>query len=113
MRTAEPPPLTVGAAGPGQPARKRPRRSESTKIICSVRSRIGTRQRPYSSVLSKHVGPQLSGADKNRLDHEITVPPVIAHSITLSLAALDVVVIPSEIVEPAIAASIVFVRICG
>ncbi len=35
----------------------------------------------------------------------------IAHSITLSLAALDVVVIPSEIVEPAIAASIVFVAL--
>jgi hydrogenase/urease accessory protein HupE len=35
----------------------------------------------------------------------------IAHSITLSLAALDIVVIPSKIVEPAIAASIVFVAI--
>jgi hydrogenase/urease accessory protein HupE len=33
----------------------------------------------------------------------------IAHSITLSLAALNVVVIPSIVVEPAIAASIVFV----
>jgi len=33
----------------------------------------------------------------------------IAHSITLSLAALDVVVISSSIVEPAIAASIVYV----
>lgn len=33
----------------------------------------------------------------------------IAHSITLSLAALQVVAIPSAIVEPAIAASIVFV----
>jgi hydrogenase/urease accessory protein HupE len=33
----------------------------------------------------------------------------IAHSITLSLAALDVVEIPSAIVEPAIAASIVYV----
>ncbi len=33
----------------------------------------------------------------------------IAHSITLSLAALDIVVIPSRFVEPAIAASIVFV----
>jgi hydrogenase/urease accessory protein HupE len=33
----------------------------------------------------------------------------IAHSITLSLAALNVIVIPSAIVEPAIAASIVFV----
>jgi hydrogenase/urease accessory protein HupE len=33
----------------------------------------------------------------------------IAHSITLSLAALQIVVIPSVIVEPAIAASIVFV----
>jgi hydrogenase/urease accessory protein HupE len=35
----------------------------------------------------------------------------IAHSITLSLAALDVIVIPSAIVEPAIAASIVFVAV--
>lgn len=35
----------------------------------------------------------------------------IAHSITLSLAALDVVVIPSAIIEPAIAASIVFVAL--
>jgi hydrogenase/urease accessory protein HupE len=35
----------------------------------------------------------------------------IAHSITLSLAALDVVVVPSTIVEPAIAASIVFVAV--
>lgn len=35
----------------------------------------------------------------------------IAHSITLSLAALNVVVIPSAIVEPAIAASIVFVAV--
>lgn len=35
----------------------------------------------------------------------------IAHSITLSLAALGIVVIPSRIVEPAIAASIVFVAI--
>lgn len=35
----------------------------------------------------------------------------IAHSITLSLAALNVVVIPSSIVEPAIAASIVFVAV--
>ncbi|WGD50712.1 HupE/UreJ family protein [Bradyrhizobium sp. CB1650] len=35
----------------------------------------------------------------------------IAHSITLSLAALDLVVIPSRIVEPAIAASIVFVAV--
>jgi hydrogenase/urease accessory protein HupE len=35
----------------------------------------------------------------------------IAHSITLSLAALDVVVIPTIVVEPAIAASIVFVAI--
>ncbi|MCA1527754.1 HupE/UreJ family protein [Bradyrhizobium yuanmingense] len=35
----------------------------------------------------------------------------IAHSITLSLAALDVLVIPSSIVEPAIAASIVFVAV--
>jgi hydrogenase/urease accessory protein HupE len=33
----------------------------------------------------------------------------IAHSITLSLAALDIVVIPGRVVEPAIAASIVFV----
>jgi hydrogenase/urease accessory protein HupE len=33
----------------------------------------------------------------------------IAHSITLSLAALNVVVVPSTIVEPAIAASIVYV----
>ena len=33
----------------------------------------------------------------------------IAHSITLSLAALQIVVIPSIIVEPAIAASIMFV----
>jgi hydrogenase/urease accessory protein HupE len=35
----------------------------------------------------------------------------IAHSITLSLAALQIVVIPSAIVEPAIAASIVFVAV--
>ena len=28
-------------------------------------------------MLSKHVGPQLSGADKNRLDHEITGPSVL------------------------------------
>ncbi|WP_441234114.1 HupE/UreJ family protein [Bradyrhizobium sp. 930_D9_N1_4] len=35
----------------------------------------------------------------------------IAHSITLSLAALNVLVIPSRIVEPAIAASIVFVAV--
>jgi hydrogenase/urease accessory protein HupE len=35
----------------------------------------------------------------------------IAHSITLSLAALNIVVIPSIVVEPAIAASIVFVAI--
>jgi hydrogenase/urease accessory protein HupE len=35
----------------------------------------------------------------------------IAHSITLSLAALQIVVIPSTIVEPAIAASIVFVAV--
>jgi hypothetical protein len=33
----------------------------------------------------------------------------VAHSITLSLATLNVVVIPSTIVEPAIAASIVYV----
>jgi hydrogenase/urease accessory protein HupE len=35
----------------------------------------------------------------------------IAHSITLSLAALDVVAVPSALVEPAIAASIVFVAV--
>lgn len=35
----------------------------------------------------------------------------IAHSITLSLAALNIVVIPSSVVEPAIAASIVFVAV--
>jgi hypothetical protein len=35
----------------------------------------------------------------------------IAHSITLSLAALNIVVIPNAIVEPAIAASIVFVAL--
>ena len=35
----------------------------------------------------------------------------IAHSITLSLAALDVLVIPGRIVEPAIAVSIVFVAV--
>jgi hydrogenase/urease accessory protein HupE len=35
----------------------------------------------------------------------------IAHSITLSLAALQIVVIPSTIVEPAIAASIMFVAV--
>ena len=35
----------------------------------------------------------------------------VAHSITLSLAALGIVVIPSAIVEPAIAASIVFVAL--
>jgi hydrogenase/urease accessory protein HupE len=35
----------------------------------------------------------------------------LAHSITLSLAALEIVVIPSAIVEPAIAASIVFVAV--
>jgi hydrogenase/urease accessory protein HupE len=35
----------------------------------------------------------------------------IAHSITLSLAALQIVVIPSAIVEPAIAASIMFVAV--
>jgi hydrogenase/urease accessory protein HupE len=35
----------------------------------------------------------------------------IAHSVTLSLAALDIVRIPPEIVEPAIAASIVFVAV--
>jgi hydrogenase/urease accessory protein HupE len=35
----------------------------------------------------------------------------IAHSITLSLAALDILVVPSIIIEPAIAASIVFVAI--
>jgi hydrogenase/urease accessory protein HupE len=33
----------------------------------------------------------------------------VGHSITLSLAALDIVRIPSSIIEPAIAASIVFV----
>jgi hypothetical protein len=33
----------------------------------------------------------------------------VAHSITLSLAALRIVVVPGEIVEPAIAASIVCV----
>jgi hydrogenase/urease accessory protein HupE len=35
----------------------------------------------------------------------------IAHSITLSLAALGIIVVPSVIVEPAIAASIVFVAV--
>jgi hydrogenase/urease accessory protein HupE len=35
----------------------------------------------------------------------------IAHSITLSLAALDIVRIPSTIIEPAIAASIIYVAI--
>ncbi|MDA9400814.1 HupE/UreJ family protein [Bradyrhizobium sp. CCBAU 45389] len=35
----------------------------------------------------------------------------IAHSLTLSLAALDVLIIPSRIVEPAIAVSIVFVAV--
>jgi hydrogenase/urease accessory protein HupE len=35
----------------------------------------------------------------------------VAHSITLSLATLNIVVIPSAIVEPAIAASIVFVAV--
>jgi hydrogenase/urease accessory protein HupE len=35
----------------------------------------------------------------------------LAHSITLSLAVLQIVVIPSAIVEPAIAASIVFVAV--
>ena len=35
----------------------------------------------------------------------------IAHSITLSLAALNIIVIPSIVVEPAIAASIVFVAV--
>ena len=35
----------------------------------------------------------------------------IAHSITLSLAALNIIVIPSIVVEPAIAASIVFVAL--
>lgn len=35
----------------------------------------------------------------------------VAHSLTLSLAALNVLVIPSHIVEPAIAASIVFVAV--
>jgi hydrogenase/urease accessory protein HupE len=35
----------------------------------------------------------------------------VAHSITLSLAALDVLVIPSRVVEPAIAASIAFVAV--
>ena len=35
----------------------------------------------------------------------------IAHSITLSLAALQIVVIPRAIVEPAIAASIIFVAV--
>lgn len=35
----------------------------------------------------------------------------LAHSVTLSLAALQVIVIPSTIVEPAIAASIVFVAV--
>lgn len=35
----------------------------------------------------------------------------IAHSLTLSLAALNVLVVPSRIVEPAIAASIVFVAV--
>jgi hydrogenase/urease accessory protein HupE len=35
----------------------------------------------------------------------------VAHSVTLSLAALQIVVIPSAIVEPAIAASIVFVAV--
>ncbi len=35
----------------------------------------------------------------------------VAHSITLSLAALQIVVVPSAIIEPAIAASIVFVAI--
>ena len=35
----------------------------------------------------------------------------VAHSITLSLAALRIVVVPSEIVEPAIAASIVYVSL--
>jgi hydrogenase/urease accessory protein HupE len=35
----------------------------------------------------------------------------VAHSITLSLAALDVVRIPSAIIEPAIAASIIYVAV--
>jgi hydrogenase/urease accessory protein HupE len=35
----------------------------------------------------------------------------VAHSITLSLAALDIVRIPSAIIEPAIAASIVYVAV--
>ncbi len=35
----------------------------------------------------------------------------LAHSVTLSLAALQIIVIPSTVVEPAIAASIVFVAV--
>jgi hydrogenase/urease accessory protein HupE len=35
----------------------------------------------------------------------------VAHSLTLSLAALNVLVVPSSIVEPAIAASIIFVAV--
>lgn len=35
----------------------------------------------------------------------------VAHSVTLSLAALDIVRIPASIIEPAIAASIVFVAV--
>jgi hydrogenase/urease accessory protein HupE len=42
---------------------------------------------------------------------EIVTAFTIAHSVTLSLAALQIVVVPSTIVEPAIAASIVFVAL--
>jgi len=41
----------------------------------------------------------------------IKIVTAFAHSLTLSLAALQIVVIPSTIVEPAIAASIVFVAL--
>ncbi len=47
-------------------------------MMCGADPAKGTRQRPFFLCCQKHVGPKLSRADENQLDHETTIRPLVA-----------------------------------
>jgi hypothetical protein len=47
-------------------------------MMCSADRAKGTHQRPFFLSCQKHIGPKLSRADENQLDHEITIRPLLA-----------------------------------
>ena len=53
-------------------------------MMCSADRAKGTHQRPFFLSCQKHVGPKLSRADENQLDHETTIRPLLGGGLNRS-----------------------------